>query len=109
MSSSRNFRHALTVNKVASRFVEAGKAAADKIDKSKLFDLLDGAEKTVDNTGTWKSTFQGFDLWIGAPGGSRSKQYEGDVRKGGRSIQFRARSFSSLKNQFLKQLQGFEG
>lgn len=74
-------------------------AADDKLTQKDLLDLLKrtNAERTLDNTDNWKAEIGGFKLWVGGPGGSRSRQYEYDVRDSrNHAVQGKVKNFPGL-------------
>lgn len=67
-----------------------------------LTELLDTAENRLNNGNDWRGEYRDFHLWIGAPSGSRTGQYEGQIQRGGHAISFRSRSFPAIKKMFTK-------
>lgn len=73
-----------------------------------LVSVFDAAKQRLDNGGDWRGEHDGFALWMGAPSGSRTGQYDASIAKGGRAIEFRSRSFSALKKMFVKYMKEFD-
>jgi len=86
------------------------KAAADANLLRDIKNLLDSnVKRTLENGNSWSGEYKGFKLWIGEPGGSRSKQYEIEVRDSrNHAVQNRVRSFSALANTIAAAIEHLE-
>ena len=69
-----------------------------------LEEVLDSAEITLTHGNDWKVDYEGAQLWIGAPSGSRNGQFEAEILRNGRAIHLHSRSFRALKTLLKRTL-----
>lgn len=82
------------------------------MNKAQIAALLEssGVQRTLDNGNDWRGELDGFSMWVGAPSGSRTGQFDYQVRdpRTGAACGGKTRTFSSLAGKLLAAVKSVE-